>query len=108
MFNIRKAAELGWEFAGAPQAGDLGRLRDVGLLMEGLRRTGGWSLLLSILPFTLYPLFADSNWLGPLKGQQSSPSRPPAYHMLSVREPAGHSGAGLRRDRDRLPGLRRR
>ena len=38
------------------------------LLMEGLRRTGGWSLLLSVLPFTVYPLFADAHWLGPLRG----------------------------------------
>jgi TRAP-type uncharacterized transport system fused permease subunit len=26
----------------------------------GLRRTGGWSLLLCVLPFTVYPLFAES------------------------------------------------
>ncbi|MGE0226557.1 MAG: hypothetical protein AB7S57_25030, partial [Acetobacteraceae bacterium] len=52
MFNIRKAAELGWEFGGAPDG-----VIWVGYfmwfaLMEALRRTGGWSLLLSIFPFT--------------------------------------------------------
>ena len=69
MFNVRKAAELGWEFGGAP-------LPVIGagfvmwvLLMEALRRTGGWSLLWSVLPFTVYPLFADAGWLGPLQGQ---------------------------------------
>ena len=38
------------------------------VLMEALRRTGGWSLLLSVLPFTVYPLFADAKWLGPFRG----------------------------------------
>ena len=51
--------------------------------MEGLRRTGGWGLVLSVLPFTLYPLFADAGWLGPLKGTQSTPAQTSAYHMLS-------------------------
>jgi TRAP transporter 4TM/12TM fusion protein len=83
LVNIRKAAELGWEFNGAPE-----RLVWTGyvmwaLLMEGLRRTGGWGLVLSVLPFTLYPLFADSTWLGPLKGTQSTPAQTSAYHMLS-------------------------
>jgi TRAP transporter 4TM/12TM fusion protein len=53
------------------------------ILMEGLRRTGGWGLVLSIFPFTLYPLFADSAWLGPLKGTESSAAQASAYHMLS-------------------------
>ena len=53
------------------------------MLMEGLRRTGGWSLLLSVLPFTVYPLFADARWLGPLRGQQSTLEQATAYHMLS-------------------------
>ncbi len=84
MLNIRSAAELGWEFTGAP-------LRVVGaglvmwfVLMEALRRTGGWSLLLSVLPFTLYPLFAESKWLGPLRGTQSTLEQATAYHVLST------------------------
>ena len=83
MLNVRKAAELGWEFGGAP-------LDVVGaglvmwlLLMEALRRTGGWSLLLSVLPFTVYPLFAEARWLGPLKGTQSTIEQATAYHVLS-------------------------
>ena len=51
--------------------------------MEALRRTGGWSLLLSVLPFTVYPLFADARWLGPLRGQQSTLEQATAYHTLS-------------------------
>lgn len=83
MLNIRRAAALGWEFGGAPT--DVvwtGYLMWV-LLMEGLRRTGGWGLVLSILPFTLYPVFADSSWLGPLRGHQSSFAEASAYHVLS-------------------------
>ncbi len=84
MLNIRSAAELGWEFTGAPP-----RVIGAGLvmwfvLMEALRRTGGWSLLLSVLPFTLYPLIAESKWLGPLRGTQSTLEQATAYHVLST------------------------
>jgi TRAP transporter 4TM/12TM fusion protein len=82
--NIRKAAELGWEFGGAPETLVWLGFLMWGLLMEGLRRTGGWGLVLSILPFTLYPMFAESAWLGPLKGSQSTPAQASAYHMLST------------------------
>jgi TRAP transporter 4TM/12TM fusion protein len=84
MVNIRKAAELGWEFGDPPRpviwAGYLMWI----VLMEALRRTGGWSLLLSVFPFTVYPLFAGASWLGPLKGSQSDLAQTTAYHMLST------------------------
>jgi TRAP transporter 4TM/12TM fusion protein len=83
MFNVRKSAELGWEFGGAPTPVIAAGLVMWVLLMEALRRTGGWSLLLSVLPFTVYPLFAESRWLGPLKGNQSTVEQATAYHMLS-------------------------
>ena len=51
--------------------------------MEALRRTGGWSLLLSVLPFTVYPLFAEASWLGPFRGTQSTLEQATAYHVLS-------------------------
>ncbi len=53
MFNIRQAASLGWEFTGAPQPIVWAGYFLWAVLMDGLRRTGGWSLLLSVLPFTL-------------------------------------------------------
>ena len=53
------------------------------VLMEALRRTGGWSLLLSVLPFTVYPLFADAKWLGPFRGTQSTLEQATSYHVLS-------------------------
>ena len=84
MLHIRRAAELGWEFDGAPAGVVWAGFIMWALLMEGLRRTGGWGLVLSVLPFTLYPLFAGSDWLGPLRGTQSTPAQTSAYHMLSV------------------------
>jgi TRAP transporter 4TM/12TM fusion protein len=89
LLNIRKAAELGWEFAGAPKHVVWAGYLIWALLMEGLRRTGGWSLMLSVLPFTLYPLFADSAWLGPLKGAESTLEQASAYHALSVESVLG-------------------
>ncbi|MBI3372288.1 MAG: TRAP transporter permease [Betaproteobacteria bacterium] len=83
LLSIRRAAELGWEFGGAPAHLVWAGYVMWALLMEGLRRTGGWGLVLSVLPFTLYPLFADAGWLGPLKGVQSSAAQTSAYHMLS-------------------------
>jgi TRAP transporter 4TM/12TM fusion protein len=83
MLNVRKAAELGWEFGGAPTDVVVAGVAMWALLMEALRRTGGWSLMLSVLPFTVYPLFAEARWLGPLKGNQSTLEEATAYHVLS-------------------------
>jgi TRAP transporter 4TM/12TM fusion protein len=84
MMRIREAAELGWEF-GDPPASILwaGYVMWV-VLLEALRRTGGWSLMLCVLPFTVYPLFAGASWLGPLKGNQSTLDQTVAYHVLST------------------------
>lgn len=84
MLNIRTAAELGWEFTGAPPDVIWAGVVMWCVLMEALRRTGGWSLLLSVLPFTLYPLVAESRWLGPLRGTQSTLEQATAYHVLST------------------------
>lgn len=84
MLRIREAAELGWEFGGAPRSVVFAGFAMWALLMEALRRTGGLSLVLSILPFTLYPLFAGTEWLGPFKGTQSTAEQASAYHVLST------------------------
>jgi TRAP transporter 4TM/12TM fusion protein len=83
MLNIRSAAEKGWELVGGPRDVIVAGTVMWALLMEALRRTGGWSLLLSVLPFTLYPLFADARWLGPLKGDRSTFDQAVSYHVLS-------------------------
>ncbi|MDB5628817.1 MAG: C4-dicarboxylate transporter [Tardiphaga sp.] len=83
MLNIRNAAQFGWEFDGAPVHIIAAGLVMWFVLMEALRRTGGWSLLLSVFPFTLYPLSADARWLGPFRGTQSTLEQTTAYHVLS-------------------------
>jgi TRAP transporter 4TM/12TM fusion protein len=83
MLNIRKAAQFGWEFDGAPTPVIAAGLVMWFVLMEALRRTGGWSLLLSVAPFTIYPMVADSSWLGPFRGTQSTLAQTTAYHVLS-------------------------
>jgi len=83
MRSVRKAAEAGWEFGGAPTTVIIAGLVMWVVLMEALRRTGGWSLLLSVLPFTVYPLFADAQWLGPFRGTQSTLEQATSYHVLS-------------------------
>ena len=83
MNSVRKAAEAGWEFGGAPTPVIVAGLAMWFVLMEALRRTGGWSLLLSVFPFTIYPLFADAKWLGPFRGTQSTLEQATSYHVLS-------------------------
>jgi len=83
MMNIRQAAALGWEYSGAPMPVIVGGLVMWAVLMEALRRTGGWSLLLCVFPFTVYPLFAEWSWLGPFRGSQSTLDQATAYHVLS-------------------------
>src|SRR5437762_2004405 len=83
MRSVRKAAEAGWEFGGAPATVIIAGLVMWVVLMEALRRTGGWSLLLSVLPFTVYPLFADAKWLGPFRGTESTLEQATSYHVLS-------------------------
>ena len=83
MMNIRQAAALGWEYSGAPMPVIIGGLVMWAMLMEALRRTGGWSLLLCVFPFTVYPLFAEWSWLGPFRGSQSTLDQATAYHVLS-------------------------
>ena len=80
---IRAAAANGWEFGGAPTGVIVAGGIMWALLMEALRRTGGWSLLLCVLPFTVYPLFADASWLGPFRGAQSPLDLAISYHVLS-------------------------
>lgn len=83
MMHVRKAAEAGWEFGGAPTSVIVAGLLMWAVLMEALRRTGGWSLLLSVFPFTVYPLFAESSWLGPFRGTESTIEQATSYHVLS-------------------------
>ncbi|MDP3690930.1 TRAP transporter permease [Bradyrhizobium sp.] len=83
MLNVRQAALLGWEYSGAPKSVIAVGLVMWGVLMEALRRTGGWSLVLCVFPFTVYPLFAEASWLGPFRGSQADLEQATSYHVLS-------------------------
>src|SRR2546425_386873 len=76
MRSVRKAAEAGWEFGGAPTTVIIAGLVMWVVLMEALRRTGGWGLFFIVLPLPLSPLVADAQLLGPFLAPQSHP--PPA------------------------------
>ncbi len=84
MIHIREAAALGWEFGDPPAPIIWAGYVMWFVLLEALRRTGGWSLMLCVFPFTVYPLFAGASWLGPLKGNQSTLDQTTAYHVLST------------------------
>src|ERR1700716_2651991 len=84
MRSVRKAAEAGWEFGGAPNTVIVAGLVMWFVLMEGLRRTGGWSLLLSVPPFTVFPLFTDAKWLGPVRGPPSTLGQATPPPLLSA------------------------
>ena len=80
MINIRKAAELGWEFGGAPAPDRLDRLRHVGRADGGAaphRRLEPAAQRRS--PSPSIPLFAGADWLGPLQGHpvDARPDAPP-------------------------------
>src|SRR5438067_450917 len=83
MRHVRKAAEAGWEFGGAPTTVIVAGLLMRVVRIEALRRDRAWSLLLSVFPFTVYPLFADASWLGPFRGTQSTLEQATSYHVLS-------------------------
>src|SRR4029077_15747008 len=83
MSDVRKAAGAGRECGGAPNTVIAAGLVMWAMLMEALRRTGGWSLLLSVLPFTVYPLSAEASWLGPFRASQLTLDQTTAYHVLS-------------------------
>ena len=86
MLNVRKAAQFGWEFDGAPQNVIAAGLVMWVVLMEALRRTGGWSLLLSVLPFTVYPLFAEAQLARAVPRHRSRrSSRPPPITCCRAR-----------------------
>lgn len=83
MLHVRQSASLGWDFVGGPPSVLVAGAVLWALLLEALRRIGGWSMLWCILPFSAYPLFASWSWLGPFQGVQSSLPQAISYHVLS-------------------------
>jgi TRAP transporter 4TM/12TM fusion protein len=89
MFHVRQSASLGWDFIGGPNSVLVAGGILWALLLEALRRIGGWSMFWCILPFSMYPLFASWEWLGPFQGVQSSLPQAISYHMLSAESVLG-------------------
>lgn len=74
--------DLGWEF-GAPPVATALALALWAMLLEAVRRAGGWALFVITLTFSLMPLVADS-LPGPFAGMPSNWSQTAAYHVLSI------------------------
>ena len=108
MRSVRKAAEAGWEFGGAPTDVIVAGLIMWAVLMEALRRTGGWSLLLSVLPFTRLSAVRRRQMAGAVPRHAIDARTGDRLSRAVGRKPARHSDPGLRRHRDRLSGVRHR
>jgi len=74
--------DLGWEFGAPPTATWLAAAL-WGLLLEAVRRAGGWALFVITLTFSLMPLVAD-RLPEPFAGLPADFSQTAAYHVLSI------------------------
>lgn len=74
--------DLGWEF-GAPPLATWLAVTLWALLMEAVRRAGGWALFGITLAFSLMPLAADS-LPAPFAGMSADWAQTAAYHVLSI------------------------
>jgi len=80
--NAETMLDLGWEFSAPAYAVWVSYLLWA-LIMEAVRRSGGWVLFLLVLVFSLYPIVAGS-LPGPISGMSSSPAETAAYHVMSI------------------------
>ena len=80
--NAETMLDYGWEFS-APEHAVWVSYILWALIMEGVRRTGGWILFGLVFVFSLYPIFAES-FPGPISGMASSPADTAAYHVMSI------------------------
>ncbi len=74
--------DLGWEFGAPPTATWLAAGLWV-LLLEAVRRAGGWALFVITLAFSLMPVVAD-RLPGPFAGMPADLAQTAAYHVLSI------------------------
>ena len=80
--NAETMLDYGWEFS-APDSAVWMSYVLWALIMEGVRRTGGWILFILVFVFSLYPIFAES-LPGPISGMASTPADTAAYHVMSI------------------------
>ena len=80
--NAETMLDYGWEFSAPDHAVWMSYVLWA-LIMEGVRRTGGWILFVLVFVFSLYPIFAES-LPGPISGMASTPADTAAYHVMSI------------------------
>ena len=80
--NTEIMLDYGWEFLAPGYAIWMSYLLWA-LIMEAVRRTGGWVLFTLVLVFSLYPIFAE-NLPGPISGMASSLGETAGYHVMSI------------------------
>ncbi|MDA1369360.1 MAG: TRAP transporter fused permease subunit [Proteobacteria bacterium] len=80
--NAETMLDFGWEFSAPGYAVWVSYVLWV-LIMEAVRRTGGWVLFFLVLLFSLYPIIAD-RFPGPLSGMSSSVAETASYHVMSI------------------------
>ena len=80
--NTENMLDYGWEFLAPDYAVWVSYLLWA-LILEAVRRSGGWVLFSLVLVFSLYPIVAE-NLPGPISGMASSPGETAAYHVMSI------------------------
>ena len=80
--NAETMLDYGWEFSAPAYAVWVSYLLWA-LIMEGVRRSGGWVLFVLVLVFSLYPIVADM-LPGPISGMSSTASETASYHVMSI------------------------
>lgn len=81
-FNAETMLDYGWEFLAPSYAVWVSYLLWV-LIMEAVRRSGGWVLFFLVLTFSIYPIFADK-MPGPISGMASTAAETASYHVMSI------------------------
>ena len=81
VYNAERILDNGWEYA-APQTATVMSFVLWGLIVEAVRRAGGWPLALIVGVAGCYPMVADI-MPGPIQGFPSSPSQTAIYHAMS-------------------------
>ncbi|WP_166268830.1 TRAP transporter permease [Marinobacter caseinilyticus] len=81
VFNAERILDRGWEYA-APDHAIVMSFLLWGVIMEAVRRAGGWPIAVIVGFASIYPIFADV-MPGPIQGFPSSPSQTAIYHAMS-------------------------
>ncbi|KYZ84589.1 C4-dicarboxylate ABC transporter [Alcanivorax sp. KX64203] len=81
VYNAERILDNGWEYA-APQTAMVMSFLLWGVVVEAVRRAGGWPLALICGLASIYPIVADK-MPGPIQGFPSSPDQTAIYHAMS-------------------------